>query len=182
MKSAGEVSVEHRLEFAVCSGRPHLCQVYPEQNVKDPRIAVLYQNDEFGKAVLSGLKEGLGERQNTLADVVSYELTEYDGGFTGRQAEEQRRNRFRQPHHAEVCRESIRAVDNLAWEAALHPAQRIEFKSIWFDRRRSLLLGGRDIGFLCEAAVRPAMARLAGFQRGRHSWINIIRPDPRRTG
>ncbi len=49
---------------------------YILQNVKEPKIAVLYQNDDLGKDYLKGLQDGLGEQaQRVIVKAVSYELT-----------------------------------------------------------------------------------------------------------
>jgi branched-chain amino acid transport system substrate-binding protein len=42
----------------------------------DARIAVLYQNDDLGKEVLKGLKEGLGARASMIVREESYEISE----------------------------------------------------------------------------------------------------------
>jgi ABC-type branched-subunit amino acid transport system substrate-binding protein len=42
----------------------------------DGKIAVLYQNDSFGKDYLIGLKEGLGDRASMIVKEASYETTE----------------------------------------------------------------------------------------------------------
>jgi branched-chain amino acid transport system substrate-binding protein len=89
---------------------------YILDNVKDPRIAVLYQNDEFGKAVLSGLKEGLGDRQNTLADVVSYELTDTTVDSQVAKLKNSGATVFVSLTTPKFAAQSIRAVDNLAWK------------------------------------------------------------------
>ena len=50
---------------------------YILQNIKDPKIAVLYQNDDLGKDYLKGLQDGLGERvQRVIVKTLSYELTD----------------------------------------------------------------------------------------------------------
>jgi len=50
---------------------------YIVQNIKDPKIAVLYQNDDLGKDYLKGLQDGLGERaQHLIVKALSYELTD----------------------------------------------------------------------------------------------------------
>jgi branched-chain amino acid transport system substrate-binding protein len=36
------------------------------KNLPDPKIAVLYQNDDFGKDYLIGLREGLGDKADKL--------------------------------------------------------------------------------------------------------------------
>jgi len=45
-------------------------------NVKDAKIAVLMQNDDFGKDYWNGFKEGLGKDENKVVKHVSYETTD----------------------------------------------------------------------------------------------------------
>ncbi|HLI14025.1 MAG TPA: ABC transporter substrate-binding protein [Alphaproteobacteria bacterium] len=50
---------------------------YILQNVKDPKIAVLYQNDDYGKDYLTGLRDGLGaQAAKLIVAEKSYETTE----------------------------------------------------------------------------------------------------------
>ncbi len=50
---------------------------YILQNIKDAKIAVLYQNDDLGKDYFKGMQAGLGDRAgNMIAKAVSYELTD----------------------------------------------------------------------------------------------------------
>jgi len=45
-------------------------------NVKDARIGVLMQNDDYGKDYWEGFKEGLGKDANRVVKHVTYEITE----------------------------------------------------------------------------------------------------------
>ncbi len=45
-------------------------------NVKDPKIAVLHQNDDYGRDYLGGFKEGLGKNADKIVRVVTYEATD----------------------------------------------------------------------------------------------------------
>jgi branched-chain amino acid transport system substrate-binding protein len=45
-------------------------------NVKDARIGVLMQNDDYGKDYWEGFKEGLGKEANRIVKHVTYEITE----------------------------------------------------------------------------------------------------------
>ena len=45
-------------------------------NVKDPKIAVLVQNDDYGKDYLAGFKKGLGAKANLIVSEVTYEVTD----------------------------------------------------------------------------------------------------------
>jgi branched-chain amino acid transport system substrate-binding protein len=55
-------------------------QIYAKyilQSVKEPRIGVLYQNDDLGKDYLKGLQQGLGDRaQSMIVKTATYELTD----------------------------------------------------------------------------------------------------------
>jgi branched-chain amino acid transport system substrate-binding protein len=45
-------------------------------NVKDPKIAVLMQNDDYGKDYFNGFKEGLGKDADKIVQVATYESTD----------------------------------------------------------------------------------------------------------
>jgi branched-chain amino acid transport system substrate-binding protein len=50
---------------------------YILKNIPDAKIAVLYQNDDFGKDYLTGLKEGLGDKADKMIVATkSYETTD----------------------------------------------------------------------------------------------------------
>jgi branched-chain amino acid transport system substrate-binding protein len=46
------------------------------QNRPRARIAIFYQNDDYGKDYLRGIKQGLGSRQNMIINERSYEVTD----------------------------------------------------------------------------------------------------------
>lgn len=49
---------------------------YIQDNKPDGKIAVLYQNDDYGKDVLQGLKDGLGDKADSMVVAeASYEVT-----------------------------------------------------------------------------------------------------------
>jgi branched-chain amino acid transport system substrate-binding protein len=89
---------------------------YILDNIKDPRIAVLYQNDDFGKAVLSGLKDGLGERSNAIVDAVSYELSDPTVDSPIARLKNTGATVFLSLTTPKFAAQSIRAVDNLGWK------------------------------------------------------------------
>jgi branched-chain amino acid transport system substrate-binding protein len=49
---------------------------YILKNLPNAKIAVLYQNDDFGKDYLNGLKAGLGDKANMIIATQSYETTD----------------------------------------------------------------------------------------------------------
>ena len=50
---------------------------YVLKEVKDPKVAVLYQNDDFGKDFVKGFRERLGDKASSImVRAVSYEVTD----------------------------------------------------------------------------------------------------------
>ncbi len=45
-------------------------------NVKDPKIGILMQNDDYGKDYLNGFKAGLGKDANKIVQLATYEVTD----------------------------------------------------------------------------------------------------------
>src|SRR5947207_602141 len=55
----------------------HIYAQYIMKNVKDPKIGILFQNDDYGKDYVKGLKDGLGEAAKKLIVLEqSYEVTD----------------------------------------------------------------------------------------------------------
>ena len=75
MERPEELSVDHGLAAEL----PERGQIYAKFLLKekpDAKIAVLYQNDDFGKDYLKGLKDGLGAKASMIVAEESYETTE----------------------------------------------------------------------------------------------------------
>ena len=45
-------------------------------NIKDPKIAVLMQNDDYGRDYFNGFKQGLGKDADKIVQVATYEVTD----------------------------------------------------------------------------------------------------------
>jgi branched-chain amino acid transport system substrate-binding protein len=55
----------------------HIYAQYVLKNVKDPKIGILYQNDDYGKDYLKGFKDGLGDAARRLIVLEqTYEVTD----------------------------------------------------------------------------------------------------------
>lgn len=89
---------------------------YILDNVKDPKIAILYANDDFGKAVLSGLRDGLGERGNVLVDAVSYEVSDPTIDSQVAKLKNSGATVFVSATTPKFAAQSIRAADNMNWK------------------------------------------------------------------
>ena len=51
---------------------------YIVAKIKRPRIAVLYQNDDYGRDLLAGLQKGLGKKAKAIVSKVGYDPTSSD--------------------------------------------------------------------------------------------------------
>jgi branched-chain amino acid transport system substrate-binding protein len=51
---------------------------YVVKNIKRPKIAVLYQDDEYGRDLLAGLRRGLGAKVKSIVAKVGYDPTSTD--------------------------------------------------------------------------------------------------------
>jgi branched-chain amino acid transport system substrate-binding protein len=51
---------------------------YVVKNIKKPKLAVLYQNDDYGRDLLGGLRRGLGAKANSIVASVGYDPTSTD--------------------------------------------------------------------------------------------------------
>ena len=49
---------------------------YVLANVKDPKIAVLFQNDDYGKDYRDGFLRGLGDKKDLIVSMLPYEVTD----------------------------------------------------------------------------------------------------------
>jgi ABC-type branched-subunit amino acid transport system substrate-binding protein len=54
----------------------HIYAAYILKNKPDAKIAILYQNDDFGKDYLKGLKDGLGGKASMIINESPYETTD----------------------------------------------------------------------------------------------------------
>jgi ABC-type branched-subunit amino acid transport system substrate-binding protein len=58
------------------STESHIYAHYILKNLPDAKIAVLYQNDDYGKDYLNGLRAGLGDKAHMIVATQSYETTD----------------------------------------------------------------------------------------------------------
>lgn len=52
------------------------CGKFIRANVKDPKVVMMYQNDDFGKSMLAAVKAGLGDAAKSVVKETSYEVTD----------------------------------------------------------------------------------------------------------
>ena len=115
-ESAAAVRGHRRLEVGQAQGAtrgPWACSrttspkatIYAKHilaNVKDPKIAVLMQNDDYGKDYFNGFKQGLGKDADKIVQVATYEVADPTVDSQIIAAQELGRQRVLQHHHPEV--------------------------------------------------------------------------------
>jgi len=85
----------------------------------DAKIAIMYQNDDFGKDYLNGLKDGLGpDRQHLLIKEVTYEPTDPTVDSQVLSAKESGANVFFQASTSKFAAQAIRRIADIAWKPA----------------------------------------------------------------
>jgi branched-chain amino acid transport system substrate-binding protein len=87
-------------------------------NVKDPKIAVLMQNDDFGKDYWDGFKEGLGKDTGKVVKQVTYEVTDPTVDSQIIQLKDTGANVFFNIATPKAAAQAIRKVADLGWKPA----------------------------------------------------------------
>jgi len=118
---------------------------YVQRHVAHPRIAVLYQNDDYGKDYVKGFRDALGdEAAKVIVAEASYEVTDatVDSQILALQASDA--NVLFNVSTPKFAAQSIRKVDDLGW----HPLQIINsvgsstgavMKPVGFERVQGLI-------------------------------------------
>jgi len=85
-------------------------------NVKDPKIGVLMQNDDYGKDYWEGFKEGLGKQGNLVVKHVTYEINEPTVDSQIIQLKSSGANVFFNIATPKFAAQAIRKVADLGWK------------------------------------------------------------------
>ncbi|MBX9942706.1 MAG: ABC transporter substrate-binding protein [Reyranella sp.] len=87
-------------------------------NVKDPKIAVLMQNDDYGKDYWEGFKEGLGKDANKVVKHVTYEVTDPTVDSQTIQMKDSGANVFFNISIPKFAAQSMRKAAEIGWKPA----------------------------------------------------------------
>ena len=126
-------------------------------NKPDGKIGVLYQNDDFGKDYLKGLKDGLGDKAKSMVVVeAAYETTDptVDSQVIGMKG---RLRCIRQYRHPEICRAGDPQSGRDRVEAAPRAEQHRQLGGRHPKAGRGGKCEGPGVGFLSEGPHRPAV-------------------------
>ena len=146
-------------------------QIYAKyllKNKPDAKIAVLYQNDDYGKDYLKGLKDGLGAKAaSMIVAEESYETTEPTIDTHIVKLKSTRRRRVRQHHHAEIRGAGDQEGRRDRVEAAAFPQQRLQLGRQRDQAGRLRECPGHHFRGLSEGCFRSAVG-----QRSRHEAVS----------
>jgi branched-chain amino acid transport system substrate-binding protein len=87
-------------------------------NVKDPKIAVLHQNDDYGRDFLDGLKKGLGKDVDKIVRIVTFEATDPTVDSQIIQLKDSGANIFMNFSGPKAAAQGIRKAADLVWKPA----------------------------------------------------------------
>ena len=85
-------------------------------NIKDAKIAVLHQNDDYGRDYFDGFKEGLGKETGRIVRVVTYEATDPTVDSQIIQLKDSGANVFFNVSGAKAAAQGIRKAADIAWK------------------------------------------------------------------
>ena len=137
-------------------------QIYAKYILKEKpnaKIAVLYQNDDYGKDYLKGLKDGLGAKANHDRRREQLRGVRADGRLAHRQAEVVRRRRVLQRRHAEVRGAGDQEDGRDRVEADALPQQRLGLDRQRDQAGRLRELARHHLGRVSQGHVRPGSGR-----------------------
>jgi len=89
---------------------------YVVQHVKKPKIAVLYQDDDYGRDLYGGLRRGLGKKASAIVAKVAYDPTTTDVQPQVAQLKASKANVFMIFAFGKFSLQAFNAVSRLAWK------------------------------------------------------------------
>jgi len=89
-------------------------------NIKDPKIAVLMQNDDFGKDYWNGFKEGLGKDAGKVTKHVTYETTDPTVDSQVIQLKDSGANVFFVIAIPKFAAQAMRKAGDIGWKPAIY--------------------------------------------------------------
>ena len=87
-------------------------------NVKDAKIGVLHQNDDYGRDYLGGLKEGLGKDVDRIVKIVTFEATDPTVDSQIIQLKDSGANVFFNASGPKAAAQGIRKAADIDWRPA----------------------------------------------------------------
>jgi len=89
---------------------------YVVKHIKKPKIAVLYQDDDYGRDLYSGLRRGLGKKVGAIVSKVAYDPTSADVQPQVTQLKASKANVFMIFAFGKFSLQAFNAVSRLGWK------------------------------------------------------------------
>ncbi|MFL6012143.1 MAG: ABC transporter substrate-binding protein [Gaiellaceae bacterium] len=89
---------------------------YVLQHIKKPKIAVLYQDDDYGRDLFAGLRRGLGKKASAIVAKVGYDPTATDVQPQVTQLKASKANVFMVFAFGKFSLQAFNAVSRLGWK------------------------------------------------------------------
>lgn len=89
---------------------------YIVKRIKKPRIAVLYQNDDYGRDLYGGLRRGLGKKASAIVSKVAYDPSSADVQPQVTQLKASKANVFMIFAFGKFSLQAFNAVSKLGWK------------------------------------------------------------------
>jgi len=89
---------------------------YVVKHIKKPKIAVLYQDDDYGRDLYAGLRRGLGKKVSTIVSKVAYDPTSADVQPQVTQLKASKANVFMVFAFGKFSLQAFNAVSRLGWK------------------------------------------------------------------
>src|SRR3979490_2115203 len=136
------------------------------EKLRATKIAVLAQNDDFGRDYLAGLRDVLGSRYEQVVTVATYEVTEptIDSQGVGWKAPE--RAVFLIAATPKFAAQAIRKTHEIAWK----PTRFLSNVSIWISSVMEVAGMEAGIGIISTAFAKDPMDPAWSEDRGVKDW------------
>ena len=141
----------------------HILQTKPSA-----KVALFYQNDDFGKAYLKGFKDGLGDKAKTIIAEVTDEVSDptVDSQVVQVQASGDVLVNFSTPKFAA---QSIRRAYDIGWKPGALPDRRLGLGRCGADTRRGRQVHRPHFEHLWRSTVRTSTGMPSRAHGCRHS-------------
>ena len=136
------------------------------KNKPNAKIAVLYQNDDYGKDYLKGLKDGLGDKAKTMIVAeVSYEVTDPTVDSQIVQLQGSGADVFVNITTPKFAAQAIRKAFDIGWKPVHYLNNVSALGRLGADAGRARQVGRPDLDRLRQGPDRPAVGERPGDAR-----------------
>ena len=104
-------------------------------NVKDPKIGVLMQNDDYGKDYFNGFKAGLGKDADKIVQLATYEVTDPTVDSQMIQLKNSGANVFFNITTPKFAAQAIKKAAEIGWKPVALPQQRVVLRRLGDEAR-----------------------------------------------